>query len=46
MRGFWIKRTVEVEVKDKTGKTLIKKEQQWFPCQVNAAIPLNHRMLC
>lgn len=43
-RTISIKRTVEVEIVEKSGATKRQKQVQWFPCKINAAVPFNHRM--
>lgn len=39
-----IRRTVEIEVPTKDGKTEKQKIQRWFPCRVNAGVPFSHKM--
>lgn len=44
VRLMFIRRTVEIEVPTKDGKTEMKKVERTFPCAVNAGVPFSHRM--
>lgn len=44
IRMITILRTTEDPVVDKKGSVKTMKTAHWFPCKVNAAVPLDHRM--
>lgn len=43
-RMITIKRTITVITTDKNGNPKEQKQQQWFPCKVNASVPFDHYM--
>lgn len=44
-RGFFITRRVKEIVEDAKGNTKEVFMSKTFPCRVNAAVPINHKML-